>query len=168
MLHHMVRSREIAFLLLSLPLACAKRSSKEPADPCPPVSGQMLPVQAVRMHSTGDSPQSGVITTESELRATRYTIDTGAVALRPGEPEPKVDFAKQRLAYVVLRQRPNATVPWVVETPTEIVVGVRVDAYCGGAAPPDGVAAVLLPASSKTVRFATCSVGSCDPSVLAP
>jgi hypothetical protein len=69
---------------------------------------------------------------------------------------------------MVLSQQPNASVAWVVETPTEIVVGVRVAAYCGGAAPPDGVAATFVPVSPKPVRFARCNVGSCDPSVLAP
>jgi hypothetical protein len=48
------------------------------------------------------------------------------------------------------------------------VVGVRIDAYCGGAAPPDSVVGALVPASSKPVRFARCSAGACDPNVARP
>ncbi|CAN5906179.1 hypothetical protein BH11MYX4_BH11MYX4_32540 [soil metagenome] len=168
----------IALLLVALQLACGKdslksRKAQTAADPCPPIAGQALPVQGVRMRSAmGSGAFTGVLTSERELAASGYIVELGGpIVLSAGEPPPeppRIDFTKQRLAYLLFPQRPGASVAWVVETPTEIVVGVRVDAYCGGAAPPDGLAATLVPASAKAVRFAQCSVGSCDPSVLAP
>jgi hypothetical protein len=56
---------------------------------------------------------------------------------------------------------PGASIGWVVATPSEVVIGARLPAYCGGAAPPEVVLEVELPASGKPVKIVECHVGTC-------
>jgi hypothetical protein len=56
----------------------------------------------------------------------------------------------------------GASVQWAVETPTEVVVGIVVPAYCGGPAPPNEGFEIVLPASTKPARVQTCGTGSCS------
>ena len=122
-----------------------------------------------------ESPRAleGVFDSQDALSAAGYQFQGEARPVPPDGvaplPErPAFDFGKHRIAYTTVRQNPNVSLLWVVEAPTEIVVGLGVQAYCGGAAPPDSLIAALVPASSKPVRFARCSTGACDPSIARP
>jgi hypothetical protein len=81
---------------------------------------------------------------------------------RPTATPTAADVARYRLLTYVVPQNPGPSVAWIVETATEIVVGVNVPAYCGGAAPPNGTVRVLVPASTKPVNVQTCYSGRCS------
>ena len=166
----------VAVVLAASLVACRKSLLGKPtADECPPVAGRALVVESVRLRVVAGSTGApdGVIDSHAAFVASGYQLEgqprpvlpEGVAAL--AEPPP-FDFAKHRIAYASTRQNPNVSAVWVVETPTDIVVGLRVEAYCGGAAPPDGLVGVVVPSSSKPVRFARCSTGACDPNVARP
>ena len=168
------RSCLLAALVSASFVACRKhQGTKADTDACPPVAGQALRVERVTLRPESPRAPEGVIDSQEALSRSGYEIQGEA---RPVPPEgiapvaerPPVDFGKHRIAYRTVRQNPNASVVWIVEAPTEIVVGLRVPDYCGGAAPPDSLIAALVPASSKPVRFATCSTNACDHSIPRP
>jgi hypothetical protein len=75
---------------------------------------------------------------------------------------PGIDFAEHRLALVNVRQNPHPSLLWLAEG-SEITIGVKVPAYCGGAAPPDTLLMVLVPANGLPVTPELCRVGECPP-----
>lgn len=162
-----VRSVLLTLVVAASLVACDKHQAKKAApESCPPVAGIALTIETVLL-TRPESPRQteGVLDSQDALAASGYQLQGEARAVRPpgfaalAERDP-FDFGKRRIAFTTVRQNVNAI--WVVETPTEIVVGLRVEAYCGGAAPPDSLVAAVVPASSKPVRFARCSVGACD------
>ncbi len=72
-----------------------------------------------------------------------------------------IDFTKERIAIVFVPENPNAALAWVHEGDAVITVGVWVQAYCGGARPPDSFVAARVPAGPKTLEQQICNVGDC-------
>jgi hypothetical protein len=75
---------------------------------------------------------------------------------------PAGDGAGKRIVWIGVGETPGSSVAWAVETAGEVVLGVRVPAYCGGAMPPDVTIRVALPAGTKPIRAVLCDVDPCN------
>lgn len=91
-----------------------------------------------------------------------FTSDEG-LADAYGCTEPSgIDWGANRLARVVFPERTEAEVLGVWERSSEMFVQLAAAAYCGGAAPPDVVLHVLIPASGpEELRSNPCTYGRC-------
>lgn len=121
------------------------------ADPCAKAKGNDLPIKLLPQQFHRGTEASGVFTS-----AAQYRKASGS------EPPASVDFARERVVRVTVSERPSATIASVVETEQEIVVGVNVPVYCGGAMPPSPTFDVVVPVSGKTVRVQECRQGVCS------
>lgn len=73
-----------------------------------------------------------------------------------------IDFGMNRLFAAVASERTEAELSYVVDMGDRIHVGIQSPVYCGGAAPPDTLVLVLLPAGATPVQQdALCTVGEC-------
>jgi hypothetical protein len=172
------RSALAALLVTSL-VACANREERgagavtatgsppglAPApsgDPCQPPEGTPLALRVLAVWSnearSGAAGGVQTITSPDELRRIGVLHELPT----PGDersPVASVDLSRERVA--VVWAPPGAVVKWVTETTSAVVIGVAVPAQCGGAPRAASPFAVVLPPSSKPVRYQGCVTGSC-------
>jgi hypothetical protein len=77
-------------------------------------------------------------------------------------PVPSFDFETGVLFAAVVGQRPTITVAYAIQTESDILIGIDAPAYCGGAAPGDGLIFVEMVTPPLPVVQDTCFTGMCS------
>ncbi len=91
------------------------------------------------------APDLDVIESEAEFAA-RLECRDAVPPIASG-----IDWSARRMVTFGVRESPDFEVLWVLEQDGQILLGVRLPAYCGGPAPVPTLAVVLIPASATPV-----------------
>jgi hypothetical protein len=132
-------------------------SCEDPTSTCPALPPDAIPIEYTMwtppegcwLDEFGDYP-SALISSEDSYRETLRC-----------EGESGIDWDTSRLAVAVFYERPGAEVYAVSTRDSELVVQMAGRVYCGGPAPSNTSALVLVDSLPETLNVVECSYGAC-------